>query len=148
MQHGLSIEEENLQKFSELFDEYATHNSDKIEEVIDVDMEIKKEDLNVQLLKDIYAIRPFGQSNNAPLFLYNNLKIHAIRTLKDEKHLKFTLKDDRVLVEALAFGKGDRRDEFKLQDKIDVLCSVELNTYTTPKTIQLMLTDFKKSINQ
>ena len=110
-------------------------------------MEIKKSDLGVQILKDINRIKPYGQANNTPLFLYKGLKIHSIRTLKEEKHLKFTLQDERVLLEALAFSQGARRDEVRLGDKIDVLCNVEINSYNTPRTIQLILQDFKKTVD-
>ena len=34
----------------------------------------------------------------------------------------------------------------RLGDKIDVVCSVEVNTFTSPRTIQLILQDFKKSV--
>lgn len=91
-------------------------------------------------------LRPYGQSNKLPLFLYRDLKITAIRTLKEDKHLKFTLKDNKFLIEALAFSQGDRRDDIKIGDKIDVVCNVELNTFNSQRTIQLIIQDFKKSI--
>ena len=144
---GMSIEEDKIDLFREDFEKAVTENINKNDEqIIDVDLEIKKEDLNIKLLKDIAKVRPFGQSNQAPLFVYKGLKVHAIRTLKEDKHLKFTLKDERILVEALAFMQGQRRDEFKVGDKVDVLCNVEVNTFNQPKTIQLILQDFKKSV--
>ena len=144
---GMSIESENIDKFREEFESAVTNSlSDTSEKIIDVDMEITKSDLNVSLLKDILKIKPYGQSNPMPLFIYKGLKVHSIRTLKEDKHLKFTLKDERILVEALAFSQGSRRDELRIGDKIDVLCNVELNTYKSPRTIQLVLQDFKKSV--
>ena len=144
---GMSIEEENIPLFREEFEKIVTQNMKDLVQVIDVDMEVKKSDLGVQILKDINRIKPYGQSNNTPLFLYKGLKIHSIRTLKEEKHLKFTLQDERVLLEALAFSQGARRDEVRLGDKIDVLCNVEINSYNTPRTIQLILQDFKKTVD-
>lgn len=144
---GMSIEEENIPLFREEFEKIVTQNMKDLVQVIDVDMEIKKSDLGVQILKDINRIKPYGQANNTPLFLYKGLKIHSIRTLKEEKHLKFTLQDERVLLEALAFSQGARRDEVRLGDKIDVLCNVEINSYNTPRTIQLILQDFKKTVD-
>lgn len=145
---GMSIEEEKIPEFKDVFEKVVTDNmGDNNEQIINVDMEISKTDLNVNLIKDIHLVKPYGQSNSSPLFVYKGLKVHAIRTLKEDKHLKFTLKDDRILIEALAFSQGARRDEFKVGDKIDVLCSVELNTYNSPKTIQLVLQDFKKSVD-
>ena len=57
-----------------------------------------------------------------------------------------TLRDDKFLVEALAFSQGERRDEIRIGYKVDVVCNVELNTYNTPKTIQSIVQDFKKSV--
>ena len=145
---GMSIEEEKIEKFKEAFEKSVTENlTEGNEQVIDVDMEITKADLNINLLKDINLVKPYGQTNPSPVFLYKGLKIHSIRTLKEEKHLKFTFKDEKILIEALAFSQGSRRDEFRIGDRVDVICNVELNTYNSPKTIQLILQDFKKSVD-
>lgn len=145
---GLSIEEENLQKFIDEFEKviFEEVGDKEPEQIIDIDMQIFEKDLNVSLIKDLYKLRPYGQSNKVPQFLYKGLKITAIRTLKDDKHLKLTLKDNKFLLDALAFSQGNRRDELRLGDKIDVVCSVEVNTFTSPRTIQLILQDFKKSV--
>ena len=145
---GLSIEEDMIEEFSKKFESVVSEELDgkEQEQIIDVDTQITSKNLNVSLIKDIYMLRPYGQSNKLPLFLYKDLKITAIRTLKEDKHLKLTLKDNRVLIEALAFSQGDRRDELTIGDRIDVVCNVEINTFTTPKTIQLIIQDFKKSI--
>ena len=144
---GLSIEENKIKLFSEKFENVIKEiYNGKIEQIIEIDTEIKVTDLNVNLIKDIYTLRPYGQSNKLPVFLYKNLKIASIRTLKEDKHLKLTLKDNKFLIEALAFSQGDRRDEIQIGDKIDVVCNVEINSYNTPKTIQLIVQDFKKSV--
>ena len=144
---GLTISEEKLNDFVLKFDEVVNKRTEgDTLQIIDIDMQIYRKDLNTSLLKDIYNLKPYGQSNKVPVFLYKNIKVVAIRTLKDDKHLKFTLKDDKFLIEAIAFSQGDRRDEIKIGDLIDVVCNVEVNTYNTPKTIQLVVQDFKKSI--
>ena len=145
---GLSIDEDKIEEFSEKFEDVVKQELDgkEQEQTIDIDAQIYSKNLNSSLVKDIYKLRPYGQSNKQPLFLYKELKIIAVRTLKDDKHLKFTLQDGKILIEALAFSQGNRRDEFKIGDKIDVVCNVEINTFTTPKTIQFILQDFKKSI--
>ena len=145
---GLSIDEDKIEDFTNKFDEVvASSIKEEIKQIVNVDERITFRNLNVSLLKDINVLKPFGQANKEPQFLYKNLKIQSIRTIKEDKHLKLTLKDDKYLIEALAFSKGNRRDELRIGDKIDVLCSVDINTYTTPRTIQLILEDFKKSVN-
>lgn len=144
---GLSIEEDKIPLFKEKFNQVVSEEMpEDMEQIIDIDTEISIKDLNAKLLKDIYILRPYGQSNKLPIFLYRDLKVTAIRTLKEDKHLKFTLKDNKSLLEALAFSQGERRDEVKIGDKIDVVCNVELNTFNSQRTIQLIVQDFKKSI--
>lgn len=145
---GLSILEENIDGFIDAFDNACQKRVGAIsEQIINVDAQIERKDLNAQIIKDIRAMKPYGQSNQVPVFLYKGVKVSAIRTIKDEKHLKLVLKDDRSLIDAVGFSMGARRDEIRIGDKIDVVGTIELNTYNTPKTIQFVLQDFKKSVD-
>ena len=145
---GLTVSEEKIDEFILAFESIATQKAaDFAEQVLDIDLELTLKDLNVQLLKDMNILKPYGQANPSPVFLYRGLKIQAIRTIKDDKHLKLILKDSNKLIDAVAFSQGDRRDEIKIGDKIDVVCTVDVNTFTTPKTIELIIQDFKKSLN-
>jgi single-stranded-DNA-specific exonuclease len=142
---GFSIEEENIENFRECFEKIASNYSNILnEELIDVDMEIIREDLNSQLLRDIRFLKPYGQSNKTPMFLYKNLKVKALRTLKEDKHLKLTLQDGKFLIDAIAFAQGSRKDEILVGDMIDVITQVELNTYNGNRIIQFIVQDFKK----
>lgn len=145
---GLSIAEENIEKFTELFEKATTRKSGSInEQIIDIDMQVTKKDLNGKIIRDIMTLKPFGQSNQVPLFIYKGLKVVAIRTIKEDKHLKLTLQDERSLIEGIAFSQGARRDEVMIGNKVDVVGNIEVNTFNTPKTIQIVIQDFKKAID-
>ncbi len=144
---GLSIEEEKIDAFIDAFEKAASKRNQFLsEQIIDIDAQVEKKDLNIQIIKDIRTMKPYGQSNQVPVFLYKELKVNAIRTIKDEKHLKLVLRDDRSLIDAVGFSMGSRRDEIRIGDKIDIVGTIELNSYNTPKTIQFILQDFKKSV--
>lgn len=144
---GLSISEEKIDEFIELFEIATTKKSGSInEQIIDIDMQITKKDLTGKTIKDIMTLKPFGQSNQVPLFIYKGLKVASIRTIKEDKHLKLTLQDERSLIEGIAFSQGNRRDELRIGNKVDVVGNIEVNTFNTPKTIQIVIQDFKKSI--
>lgn len=144
---GLSLTEEMIPDFIEAFEIASAERKEGIsDQIIEIDAQIERKDLNAQIIKDIRKIKPYGQSNPLPVFLYKGLKVSAIRTIKEDKHLKLVLKDEKSLIDAIGFSMGDRRDEIRIGDKIDVVGSIELNTFNTPKTIQIVLQDFKKSI--
>ena len=144
---GLSLTEEMIPDFIEAFEIASAERKEGIsDQIIEIDAQIERKDLNAQIIKDIRKIKPYGQSNPLPVFLYKGLKVSAVRTIKEDKHLKLVLKDEKSLIDAIGFLMGDRRDEIRIGDKIDVVGSIELNTFNTPKTIQIVLQDFKKSI--
>ena len=66
---------------------------------IDVDFEVKKQDMTFDTIDEIEKLSPFGQKNKRPVFVYKNLKVISVSTLKDDKHLKFKLQDDKFTVE-------------------------------------------------
>lgn len=144
---GMVIEEENIQKFSDKFESIVSGLvTNETKEVIDIDAEISRDDLNVKTVKDVFLIKPYGQMNEEPVFIYKNLRVQAISTIKDGKHLKLTLRDQNSLILGIAFSCGDRRDELVIGDKIDIVANISINTFTSPKTIQFMVKDFRKII--
>jgi single-stranded-DNA-specific exonuclease len=80
-----------------------------------------------------------------PLFIYKNLKIDSIRALSEGKHIKLTLRDRNILIDAIGFNMGKLADEFLLGDKVDVVGCLELNKYNGRESVQINLKDMRKS---
>jgi single-stranded-DNA-specific exonuclease len=143
---GMTIEYDKIEEFKNRFYDVVTEiNPGESKEIIDIDVEIKKENLNISTIKDTISMKPYGQGNKEPVFIYKGLKVQAISTIKDGKHLKLTLRDMNSLLVGIAFSSGYRRDEFVIGDKIDIVGNININTFTNPKTIQFIIKDFKKS---
>ena len=80
-----------------------------------------------------------------PLFLYKNLKIQSIRALSEGKHLKLTLKDGNTLIDAIGFNMGELSNEYLIGNKIDVVGTLEINSFNNMENIQINLKDIRKS---
>ena len=91
-------------------------------------------------------LEPFGEKNRTPIFVYKNLKIDSIRSLSEGKHLKLTLKDDNLLINAIGFNLGYLSNEFLIGDKIDVAGVLEINNFGGEETVQINIKDIMKSI--
>jgi single-stranded-DNA-specific exonuclease len=143
---GMTIDINNIAKFKIMFNSVVSKIKldNNNEQLLDVDLEITKNDLNVSTIKDIMKMKPYGQDNTEPLFLYKNFKVQAISTVKDGKHLRITLRDDNVLIVGIGFSLGHRRDELVIGDNVDVVGHLNINKFSTPKILQLVLKDFKK----
>lgn len=144
---GLSIEEKNLKAFSDKLEHIADnqHISD-LQPVIKVDAEIDSSMISKSVIHELDALKPFGEANPAPLFVYKNIKVDGVRLLSNDRHLKLSLKDGNNLYDAIAFNMGDKKYSIKIGDRIDVLHFLEINDFNNTQKIQLNVKDLKKSL--
>lgn len=144
---GLSLKEENFQEFKEELDKIAKESKvDEILPVIYIDGTIKQEDMKMDFVKELHKLEPFGEGNKMPLFAYRGLKINSIRALTEGKHLKLTLKDDNIIIDAIGFNMGNLVNDYLIGDKVDIVGVLEVNKFNGMENIQINLKDIMKSI--
>ncbi len=143
---GLSLQKSNFDKFTEKFEEIAgKSNIEDFVSVIHLDKEITLKDLNVENIKSLKLLEPFGEANKTPIFIYKNLKIDSIRALSEGKHLKLTLKDGNTIINAIGFNMGKYSEDFLIGDKIDVIGVLEINSFNGIEMVQINMKDIRKS---
>ena len=127
---GLSLKKEKYNDFKLAFEEIAkSKNIQQIIPVIKIDSIITAKDVNKKTIEELELLEPFGEKNKNPIFVYKNLKIDSIRALSEGKHLKLTLKDDNLLINAIGFNLGHLSEEYLIGDKIDIAGNLEINKY-------------------
>lgn len=144
---GLSLKTKNLEKFKEEFEKIAEEQH--IEEfipVIKIDAKVNLSEISKDIVESLKMLEPFGESNQMPIFLFKNLRIDSIRALSEGKHLKLTLKDNNVIVSAIGFNLGELANEYRIGDKIDVVGTLEINSFNGVDSIQINIKDIMKSI--
>jgi len=80
--------------------------------------------------------------------MVKNLKIENVRTVgKDDGHLKLFLKQENMVkgFDSIGFRMGERVEEIKYGDKVDVVCEINLNEFNGTRKLELRLVDFKLS---
>ena len=145
---GLSLKTKDFEKFKNDFEKYASeHITDEmLQKTIDIDEIITKKDINIETIKDLKKLEPFGEGNKKLLILYKNLKINSIRTLSEGKHLKLLVEDDGIGINAMGFNMGYLASQYKIGDKVDIVGNIEVNSYNGKDSIQLVIVDLRKSI--
>ena len=144
---GITIKKENFEKLKEAIEKYAQEsNISDIMPIINIDKEINLKNINIEEVKSLELLEPFGEGNKMPLFLLRNLKIDSIRALSGGKHLKLTLKQDNNIVDAIGFNMGDLSKEYLLGDKVDVVGTIEINSFGNKENIQINLKDIRKAM--
>ena len=143
---GLSLKKENFLKFKEKIEKVTSERIDK-EAVpsIKIDALVDPKNINMKIFDDMKLLEPYGESNPSPIFASKNLKVESIRLLSNDKHIKLSLKDGNVLLNAIGFNLGDK--VVRLGDKIDIVYALEINRFNNMENIQLNLKDIKGSLN-
>ncbi len=143
---GINVNKNNFEKFKKEFEEYAqNHGIRDIIPVIKIDKETNLKEIDLETVKQLELLEPYGESNKVPLFIIKNVKIQSIRTLSEGKHLKLKLAQDSYLIDAIGFGVGDLVNSYLIGDKIDVVGSLEINNFNGNEEIQLVIKDMRKS---
>lgn len=144
---GLSIKKENYSHFKKEFERILDNSNIKeLQQVIYIDKEINLKEINLDIVKSLKILEPFGEANRIPIFLIKNLKINSIRALSEGKHLKLTLKQGNIIINCIGFNMGESSNEYSIDTQIDVVANLEINTYNGTESIQLNLKDIRKSL--
>ncbi len=142
MAAGLSLRAERLADFTEAFMEDARQHlteRDYIPELA-TDGPCSLSEIDYDLLDQLEKLAPYGMSNRQPMFTEQGVTIATARLLKG-KHWKLKLMKDERILEAIAFGQGER--ELLRGQRIDIAYVPEYNSFRGAKSIQLRLVDMR-----
>ena len=143
---GLSLLKKDFEKFKSSVEKYTNEKLDlsKQEQKIIIDYIIKDDDLEIDKIKELSILKPYGEQNPEPIIMYQNLEIIGIRTLSENKHIKLLLKNkDNVKIDVIGFNLGELAEIYKIGDKINIIGNIEINTFNGKDTIQIRLIDIK-----
>lgn len=143
---GVTLKKDKFEQFKKEMEQYAkSHEIDKIVPVINVDGELLLKNVDLDSVKSLKLLEPYGEANKMPLFMFKNLKINSIRSLSDGKHLRLTLKDDNYMINAIGFNMGKLSEKYLIDDKVDVVGNLDINSFNGMESIQIILKDMRKS---
>ena len=144
---GITVKREKLEKLKQELENIAIEEKiDEIVPIIKIDAKIDLSEVNKEMVESLKELEPFGEGNKMPIFAFKNLKIDSIRALSEGKHLKLTLKDNNTIVNAIGFNMGELAQDYRIGDKIDVVGTLEINSFNGTDSIQINMKDLMKSL--
>jgi len=145
---GLSLPKNNLDKFNAKMQDICKDiDLEKLVPVIKIDKILTAKDLEVDNIKGLKILEPFGEGNKNPNFVIKNAKITSIRALSEGKHLKLAVNVDGKNMDVIGFQMGELIDNFLIGDKVDIAGNIDINEFNGYENIQMTLKNIMKSIN-
>lgn len=142
---GLSIKRGNIDAFREKINESARRilNGKNPEITLDIESELKLEDVTISNIEDTLQLEPFGAGNPLPLFVFNNLKIKDMVLLSAGKHTKMLLSSGEHNISALLFGTNLEKTGINVNDVISIVGSMNINEFRGEQLPQIICRDIE-----
>lgn len=119
--------------------------SDNIYSKNHFEVKISIDDVNLENLKVINMLAPFGVGNPKPVFLIEDLQIKDIKEFgKDKNHLEISFLNTKgKIIKAISFFKTRNSFEKQLSagEKINLFFNFELNTFLGKNEIRMRIVD-------
>ena len=146
---GLSMKEENIEAFTQRFEQYVADNilEEQTYPQIDIDAVLEFKDITPKFFRVLKQFGPFGPGNMKPIFASRKVLDYGTSRLvgKEQEHLKLELVDSSSenVMNGIAFRMHAYNDHLKALNPLDICYTLEENTFNGNTTIQLMIRDIK-----
>lgn len=147
---GLTIKRECLAEFKERFEQIVSESLAQKDLVpkLYIDAELNLPQITPKFYRILRQFEPFGPDNMSPVFLTNQVIDYGIsRTVgKDQQHLRLTItRFDNIshVKNGIAFSMGHFYDKIKKGNPFNICYSLQENSYSGKKEIQLNVKDIK-----
>ena len=145
---GLSMKEENLDKFKHAFRDYVNEHitEEQLVPEIEIDSEIILRDISSRFFRILRQFAPFGPGNLSPLFMTNGLVDTGKARIVGKNHLKLEVVHPDISgfpFSAIAFQQGHHYDEIREGKQFSACYHIEENEWNGVKSIQLNIKDLK-----
>ncbi len=147
---GVTLKPEQYDSFKKAFEAYVLLNLEEGLKTpsVSIDMELRLEDINPKFYRILKQFAPFGPENWAPTFISKGVEDsgYAKTVGEDDKHLKARFSQDMAYdTDAIGFDLGKHLNLITGRKKVDIVYSLDHNTWQGTTSIQLKLKDLKAS---
>ncbi len=146
MAAGLSLPEENVERFRTRINELASLTEDDLQPKVSIDMMLPISYISKKLIEELKVLEPHGKGNAKPLFVEKNLRVINPRIIgKNQNVLKFRVENEKGLqIEAIYFG--DVQDCLRTMERSRKMAFTyypTVNEYRGMQTLQMNVVNYR-----
>jgi single-stranded-DNA-specific exonuclease len=140
---GVTIQAERIGQLRRRLNEFAEQaiRDEDLVPVLEIDAELNFAEINLDLMREITCLEPFGASNPPPAFLAEDVRIvdgpHVLR----DRHLRFTLFHRGRTLDAIWWGGINYLESYSNASSLSIVFSLAETNYGDPNNIQIAIKD-------
>ncbi len=142
---GLSLSEVKIAEFRKLFNEIAKEKLSKemIQSEIQIDAELKLNELSPNFLSTLQKLAPFGYDNQKPFFYSKGVTVASNVKIVGSNHLKFRAYQSNFVIDAIGYNLGHKIDVCNTGKPFSIVYNIEESNYNGHNMIQLRIKDVR-----
>ena len=130
MAAGFSLAKSDIDEFLQSLERFSAENYPVMPTVtLKIDCEVEPSLLNVDEIKGLDILEPFGSANPSPVFMVSGAEVDKIIPLSEGKHIKLRLSKNKTMFEVICFFVRPVGFCVSVGDVVDVAFSAALNEY-------------------
>lgn len=165
MAAGLSMPKENIPILRKQLNDACLLTKEEMTPVLRLEKQMSFSEIDLGLAQEIKMLAPFGKENPSPLFGSKNISIDKIDLIgKNRNILRMTVSEGESgkYFSAISFDGYEEMLNLlkelypeeecvkimnggKISQKFDIVYGIEINTYNSRSSVQLMIKDFRFS---
>lgn len=144
---GLSVRRKDVDIFRDKINEYANKmlTEEDLYYKIEADRELTLADLTMNLAKEITKLEPFGNANHTPNFIVKGVRVMGAHLIGAGNHTKFVFEQNGAIANAVMFHKSYINLNIKERDVVDVLFTLDINSFNNVESVQMIIQDIRLS---
>lgn len=142
---GLSLSETKITEFRRLFNELAKKkiSKNRIQPEIQIDAELKLNELSPNFLTTLQKFAPFGYDNQKPFFYSKGVTSANGVKVVGSNHLKFRAYQSHFVIDAIGYNLGHKIDVCNSGKPFSIVYNIEESNYNGHNMIQLRIKDVR-----
>lgn len=146
---GFTIKQGKEKEFSECIKKVAENmiTDDMLVKNLNIDLLVRSESINRELVNELDKLKPFGYGNSKPLIALVDLIVFKKNIMgKLGNHMKLVCKGDGIdLITLVFFNCNGDVEEIKINDHIDVVGDIGINSWNGNEEVQFLVKEWRFS---
>jgi single-stranded-DNA-specific exonuclease len=147
---GFTVKEDSWEDFVECLKDIADKEitEEMLTPKLNIDLHLSTNDITFKFLDILKELEPFGYGNRKPIVGFKSMVIVKKQPIgKMQNHLKLLCKGDGVdLVTVLLFRCDEDVDDLKIDDEIDIVGSINVNSWNGHEQLQVIAREWQYSV--
>ncbi|GBR76178.1 putative phosphoesterase DHH family [Candidatus Termititenax persephonae] len=142
---GFEIETSRIGEFTQAYRQALSESTDEYSYIpkLQIDAVLPKAQITKSLAEELEKLSPFGPGNQQPIFSTTELSIYDFARIGGGKHLKFSLTNEKDVIDGVGFGLGDLYPVIQKNQNLEIAFNLAINEWQGRKKLQLIIKDLR-----